>query len=249
MSTVEVKSAFEGVREVEVGPLLKSMVLAVKPLAVWTDHPRARWSSRVQSVHENSGAWWVTIPVDTLGRTFLETSRNAGTEDFFFSVQVPTDFLFFKATLRRLEDSIAQFRVKIPVYKAQRRLSLRVPFIESEAPRASFQAATKDGVKILDAVISNVSAGGVGFLIHSAQSDSGLKSAIQSGVKLDHFRFSIGDKTFTLQANIIHVSRLSRGLTPYSLKIGAEWINASEEDLEWISRFAVETSVRFLGGV
>lgn len=249
MGAVEVKSAFEGVREVEVGPLLKSMVTAVKPLSIWTDHPRARWSSKVLSVHENTGAWWITVPIDEEGKAFLESSKNAGVEDFFFSIQVPTDFLFFKATLRRIDDGAAQFRVRIPVYKAQRRLSLRIPFIESEAPRATFQVVTPEGTKIFDGVISNVSAGGVGFLIHAAQSDVALKNTITAGIILDNFKFSIGQKTFVLKANIIHVSRLSRGLTPYSLKIGASWLEASEADVEWISRYAVETSVRFLGGV
>src|SRR5690606_35014439 len=121
-------SPFEVAKPEETIPLLQSAVLRRAKLQCWSSGQTHTYTSRIVKVHESGELKSISVSKEYPGGDEFEAALvREAQEDVHFSLHLPTDIIFFKGELRRGESGTFAIRVKEPIYKVQRRRSLRLP--------------------------------------------------------------------------------------------------------------------------
>lgn len=237
---------------VEVSPedarvLLQAGIPTRGRLLAWTEGQKHSFQSRIQDVQVAAGAFVIAVPKELTGNAFESSVRQSGIDEILFSLNLPTDVLFFKGELRPSNDSILNFRVKNPVYKVQRRRNLRLPLTSDRASKAKIQLSAADSQPIL-AEILNVSEGGIGILVV----DETDQKRLPAGKKLEVIEFTIDRFVYRASGEVKHVQEIPvKGPTGgrKKLKVGIQFTKIDPAASTRLANFVFEESSKFFGRI
>jgi c-di-GMP-binding flagellar brake protein YcgR len=240
-----VKTApFEPAKPEETVPLLQSAVLRKSKLQCWSSGQAHSYTSRIVKVNESSGLKSISVSKEFPGGDEFEGALvREAQEEIHFSLHLPTDIIFFKGELRRGESGTFTARVKEPIYKVQRRRSLRLPIPAVAAVAVKFRLAS-DAAKSYQAQLLNLSEGGLSIM----SGVDGLFKLLQKDVKLAQIEFAIGGMEIAAAGIVRHSMEISTGSTVKDrFRFGIEFTALDPKLRDRLARYVLEESAKFLG--
>jgi c-di-GMP-binding flagellar brake protein YcgR len=157
-------------------------------------------------------------------------------EEVLFSLHLPTDVVFFKGSFRKGESGFFNARVKLPVFKTQRRQSMRLPL---SGATVSFLLGNG---KALDAELLNFSDGGIGISMREKK-DFDLLSSMPSPVEA---RFSVHGIVVSAKLSIRHSTEFGTGSRKL-YRAGMAFESIDPKLRERLSQIVLEESSKYLG--
>jgi c-di-GMP-binding flagellar brake protein YcgR len=205
---------------------------------IWTAEQRHKLVSKIQSTFESGDFLYLSLFQDQEEAAFEFKLKQEGIESCLFSVTLPSDVIFFQAEFKRSHRGFMHFKIIEPVYKVQRRKSLRMPLND-----VLLQFSGPSG-EALSAKILDISDGGLGLLIE----DDKTAALLSKGMILEQVEFKLGNHAFKFSAEIAyHRQVASTGKLRKHFKLGLRFTNISENDASTITGFILEESSRFFG--
>jgi c-di-GMP-binding flagellar brake protein YcgR len=234
---------FEPAKPEETVPLLQSAILRKAKLQCWSAGQVHSYTSRIVKVNETGALKSISVSKEFPGGDEFEaTLMREAAEEIHFSLHLPTDIIFFKGELRRGESGTFTARVKEPIYKVQRRRSLRLPIPVSQTVAVSFRLAS-DASKKMQAQLLNLSDGGVSLM----SSDEELYRLCQKDAKLAQIDFKIGPLEIAASGIVRHAMAVGNPGMKDRFRFGVEFISMDPKLKERVARFVLEESAKYLG--
>lgn len=241
MSKASSDSPFEPAKPEETLPLLQSAIARNSKLQCWSLGQKHSYTSRIVKVNETGSLVSISVSKEFPGGDEFEAALvRESCEEILFSLQLPTDIIFFKAELRRGEAGYFTARVKVPLFKIQRRQALRLP-ISGGAPRI---VVIKPIAGLpLNAELMNLSEGGVGVSINERADFESLmldKSPVQ-------LSFEVNGIEVVTEALARHGFETSSSMVKKMFRLGFAFKDLEPKLKDRISQFVFEESAKFLG--
>lgn len=235
------ESPFEPAKAEETLPLLQSAIARKSKLQCWSPGQKHSYTSRIVKVNETGGLVSISVSKEFDGGEEFEAALiRGGFEEILFSLHLPTDIIFFKAEIRRGESGFFTARVKIPVFKIQRREALRLP-IPTGASRTI--QITVTGAPTLNAELVNISEGGVGIsMTDKAEFDS--LSATKTPVSI---AFEVSGIRVNTTAMVRHGFEAGSSMVKKTYRLGLAFKDMDPKMKERLSQLVFEESAKFLG--
>lgn len=236
-----VNGDFEAAKPEETLPLLQSAIGRKARLQCWSPGRKHSYTSRIVKVNDVAGKVSISVSKEFPGGTEFESALlREGHEEVLFSLHLPTDVVFFKADFRKEDSGFFGAKVKLPIYKVQRRGSMRLPI----QGKATILISDRDGGnENLKVDLVNISDGGIGVVLtDKAVFDRlmGLKLPVTLTLEVNHIRVSC-------QALARHGFEVSSSLVRKSYRLGFEFQGLDEKVKTQISQMVFEESAKFLG--
>jgi hypothetical protein len=230
---------FEAAKPEEILPLLQSGVPRKSRLQCWSPGRKYSYTSRIVKVHETAGLVSISISKEYAGGVSFEADlMRESLGEVLFSLHLPTDVIFFKGEIRKGDESVLNARIKEPLYKVQRRESLRLPVSGKPVVLISVP-----GQADISAEIVNVSEGGIGVLFRE-KVDFETVSALKANVGLAFTVFGI---PVMAQAGIRHGSEVGSTLVKRSYRLGFSFTDIDAKLKTQLSQLVIEESAKYLG--
>ncbi len=234
-------SPFVAAKPEETLPLFQAAVARKSRLQCWSEGQRYSYTSRIVKVHETSGLILISVAKEFPGGDEFETALiREAFDEILFSLHLPTDILFFKGEPRRGEAGFFNARVKIPVFKAQRRTALRLPVSPSQT---SSVVVHLDAEPPIGASLVNVSEGGLGISVMDRadfERLAGTKSSF--GVQFEVYGFRVDAR-----AIFKHGAETGSALVRKSFRIGIAFEKLDPKIQTRLSQLVFEESAKFIG--
>jgi c-di-GMP-binding flagellar brake protein YcgR len=176
------------------------------------------------------------------GEEFEAILLREGSDQIHFSLHLPTDIIFFKGELRRGESGTFTARVKEPIYKVQRRRSLRLPIPASQTIMVSFRLAS-DASKRFQAQLLNLSDGGISLM----SGEETLYQLFPKDAKLAQIEFKIGPLEVAAAGVVRHAMAVGNPGVKDRFRFGVEFAAMDPKLKERVARYVLEESAKYLG--
>lgn len=240
VTTPPQESLFETAKPEETLALLQGGVTRASRLQCWTTGQKHSHTSRIVKVNDVHGIISISISKENPGAEAFQTALLKGSvEEVFFSLHLPTDVIFFKGSFRRGDAEFLNVRVNIPIFKTQRRHSMRLPVSASENA-ISLRLVTG---KSVDVEMLNFSDGGVGLAIRK-KSDYDLLVAVKTPITLS---FKVMGLAVTALALVRHGFEVGAPGAIKSYRIGMQFAVIDTKLRERLSQIVFEESSKFIG--
>ncbi len=232
-------SPFEPAKTEETLPLLQSAIARKSRLQCWSPGQKHSYTSRIVKVNETSGLISISIAKENPGGDEFEAALvRESFEEILFSLQLPTDIIFFKAELRRGESGFITARVKVPIFKIQRRLALRLPI-----PGARTVLIQLPNAAQISAELVNLSEGGIAVSLNE-KSEFDLLVATKSLVRIT---FEVNEIPVSTSALIRHGFSAGSTMVKKAYRIGIAFQGIDVKLKDRLSQYVFEESAKFLG--
>lgn len=222
--------------------LLQSAIPTNGRLMIWTEGQRFSFTSRIHRVMAANGALMIAVPKE--GSDFEAKLRQAGVEECLFSLNLPTDVVFFRGQLRPGDESALNFKVSPPVYKVQRRRNLRLPVSEGRASSVRIQLSASDA-KPIEASLMNVSEGGVGVLVQ----DESVYARLPQGKRLAIVSFTLDGHDYQATGEVRYAGVISGAKVKKQYRIGIQFVSIDRASSDRLANFVFEESSKYLGRI
>lgn len=235
------ESPFEAAKPEETLPLLQSAIARKSKLQCWSPGQKHSYTSRIVKVNETAGLVSVSVSKEFPGGEEFEAALiQEACEEILFSLQLPTDIIFFKAELRRGESGYFTARVKAPLFKIQRRESLRLPISGNSSKVVHIQPKSGPAVR---AELVNLSEGGIAISM-TAKSDYESLAADKSPVMIS---FEVNGISVTTEALVRHGFEAGSTMVKKAFRLGIAFKDMDPKLRERLSQLVFEESAKFLG--
>jgi c-di-GMP-binding flagellar brake protein YcgR len=236
---------FDAAKPEETLPLLQSAIPHKAKLQCWSAGQKHTYTSRIVKVHESAGLKSVSVSKEAAGGEEFEAAllREAA-EEIMFSLHLPTDIVFFKGELRRGESGTFTARVKEPIYKVQRRQSLRLPVPTAQKVPVRFRLASRADA-FYEAQVLNVSDGGISMM----SGDDEVFRACAKDAKLANMVFQIGPIDVGASGIVRHAMELKAPGVKEKYRFGIEFTAIDPKIKDRLSRYVMEESAKFTGRI
>lgn len=221
--------------------LLQSGIPTNARLMIWTEGQKFSFTSRIHRVSAANGALMIAVPKEG-GEDFEEKLRKAGVEECLFSLNLPTDVVFFRGQLRPGDESALNFKVSPPVYKVQRRRNLRLPVSADRGSKVRIQLSASDSQPI-EADLMNVSEGGVGVLVQ----DEAIYARLPQGKRLAIVSFTLDGHAYQATGEVRYAGVISGAKTKKQYRIGIQFVSIDRASSDRLANFVFEESSKYLG--
>ena len=238
------ENKFQPVTVHDTRSFLQSGVATRARLSIWTEGQKYSFTSRVQTVTDQGQLLYVNVPKDEEGGAFEEAVIKAGISECMFGLHLPTDLVYFKGEMRRSDATSINFKVVMPIYKLQRRTSLRLPAPSGETIDVQFALGT-DPTQIYRAKLLNISDGGVGVMFDDVK----LHSAGKEGTIVHDIRFTIGGFPVLAIGVVRHAFALPGVKVKDKYRWGIQFTQIEAKLKERLSRYTMEASAKFFGRI
>lgn len=228
----------------EARTLLEGAVSQQSRIMIWTEGQKISFNSRLQKFVEAAQTFMVSANAEGGGVEFERTLRTYGITECLFSLHLPTDILFFKGEIRRSDHMYLNFKVHAPVYKLQRRLSLRLPVSAGKASKVQIQLSADDQQPI-EVDLLNISDGGIAVLFGE---ESTFKTLV-GGKKLARVSFEISGISVNGSAEVRHTTELPGSRKDARYRTGIQFTRIDAKLKDQLIRFVLEESSRYFGRV
>jgi len=233
--------AFDPVRPQDLEVMLQSAIPTKARLQVWTSGQKFQFVSRVTKVLESHGLHFISVSKEEGGVKFEKDVTSAGITDFLFTLNLPTEVLFFKGEMRKGETANMNFKVE-KVFKVQRRTSLRLPLSASQTTVCTMHLI--DDAVVFGAPI-NISDGGMGVYL-DAESDFTLLSSVK---KIKRLEVVVNGIIIHTEAEVRHSQVLQQTLNKVTYKIGIQFLKLDPKIQDRLRNYIFEESSKFLGRI
>ena len=223
---------------------LQSGVATRAKLSIWTEGQKHSFTSRVQNVTDQGRLLYVNVPKESEGAAFEEAVIKAGIHECMFGLHLPTDLVYFKGEMRRSDATSINFKVEMPIYKLQRRTSLRLPAPSGEAIEVEF-ALGIDPTQVYRAKLLNISDGGVGVMFDEIK----LHAAGKEGTIVHDIRFTISGIPVFAVGVVRHAFALPGVKVKDKYRWGIQFTQIDAKLKERLSRYTMEASTKFFGRI
>ncbi len=230
---------FEAAKPEETLPLLQSGVPRESRLQCWSPGRKFSYTSRIVKVHETAGLVSISVSKEyTGGATFESDLTKESLGEILFSLHLPTDVIFFKGELRKGDPTYFNARIKEPIFKVQRRESLRLP-----VPGKPTVLIVYPGSVGYSAEVINVSEGGIGVHFRE-KTDFEVLAALKVPVTLTFTVFGI---SVSAAAEIRHGSEVGSTPVKKSYRLGFFFTEMDAKLRTQLSQLVFEESAKYLG--
>ncbi len=234
-------SPFEPAKPEETLALLQSAISRKSRLQCWSAGQKLSYTSRIVKVHETNGLVSISVSKEFPGGEEFEAALiHEALEEILFSLHLPTDIIFFKAEPRRGETGYFNARVKPPIFKVQRRQTLRLPI---SPDKASAVVIRLDSDHTIGAELLNLSEGGVGIAVRD-QKDHDL---LTKATKPFSILFDVFGVRIECQATARHGSQAGSTMVKKSFRVGVAFEGMDPKMKTRLSQLVFEESSKFIG--
>lgn len=234
------ESPFEFAKPEETLALLQAGVTRSSRLQCWTSGQKHSYTSRIVKVNDIHGIVSISISKETPGGVSFEMALiKEMIDEIFFSLHLPTDVIFFKGSFRRGEAEFLNIRVTTPIFKTQRRHSMRLPVTASE----SAISLRLDTGKTIEVEILNFSDGGVGLSVRK-KAEYDVLIAIKTPITVS---FKVHGFAVSALAFIRHGFEVGAKGAAKSYRIGMQFAVIDTKLRERLSQIVLEESAKFIG--
>jgi hypothetical protein len=182
---------------------------------------------------------WIAVSKEFPGGDEFENDlRRESPGEILFSLHLPTDVVFFKGELREGEGGLFNARIREPLYKVQRRESLRLPV----PGKPVVELLTAQGGKF-SAEVVNISEGGIAIAFRR-KFDFEVVSALTDPVSITFTAFGIAT---TAKASVRHGSEIGSALSGKSYRLGLSFTEIDAKVRTQLSQLVFEESAKYLG--
>lgn len=235
------ESPFEPAKPEETLPLLQSAIARKSKLQCWSPGQTHSYTSRIVKVNETAGLVSVSVSKEFPGGDEFEAALiRESCEEIMFSLQLPTDIIFFKAELRRGETGYFTARVKAPIFKIQRRESLRLPISGSSPRTVRIQLPAGPSV---NAELVNLSEGGISISIGEK---AGFDSLVVNKAPVQ-ISFEVNGISVVTQAFVRHGFEAGSSMVKKAYRLGLAFKDMEPKLKDRLSQLVFEESAKFLG--
>lgn len=235
------EAPFEAAKPEETVALLQSAVARKSKLQCWSPGQKHSYTSRIVKVNEAAGTVAVSISKEFPGGDEFEAALGReAIEEILFSLHLPTDIIFFKGEIRRGETGFFTARVKVPVFKIQRREALRLP-ISAASPRSV--SITSDLGVNYRADLVNISEGGIGISMAN-KSEFDALSSIKTVIGVS---FEVNTIQINTQAMVRHGFEAGSSMIKKAYRLGLAFKDMEPKMKDRLSQLVFEESAKFLG--
>lgn len=230
---------FDLTKSQEARTLLKAAVPHKARLQCWTSGQQFQFVSRIINVIESGDINFISVSKEEGGTKFEKDVLGAGISEVIFSLNLPTDTLFFKGEIRKGETGFMNFKVD-KVFKVQRRTAMRLPLSADKASVCTLHMV--DGSVFFGAPL-NISDGGLGLLIDEKFDFD----QINATKKIARIEMTVGSIQIEAQGEVRHGQESSSTLTKKTYKIGIQFTQIDQKLQDRIRSFVFEESAKFIG--
>ncbi|MBC7691943.1 MAG: PilZ domain-containing protein [Methylotenera sp.] len=233
---------FVAAKPEEARALIQNAIKTRSKVLIWTQQQKYRLTSKLESTFESGSSLYLSVTKGVEEAEFETNLKREGIEECLFSASLPSEVIFFKANLRKSAQGLLHFKLQDPVYKVQRRRSLRMPL--GNAPVHFRLAPSAPSLPDLSCLMIDVSDGGFGM----TTDDEALSQRLVQGVLLEEVAFTLGGRSFVLTAEIMYRKEIpATNKLKKHFRLGLVFRGIREQDAEYISKFVFEESSRFFG--
>lgn len=230
---------FDLVKPADARSLLNAAIPHKSRLQCWTAGQQFQFVSRIIKVIESGEINFISVTKEDGGTKFEKDVMGAGISEVIFSLNLPTDVLFFKGEIRKGETGFMNFKVE-KVFKVQRRTAMRLPLDSGTASVCTLHMA--DGSVFFGAPL-NISDGGIGLLIDEKFDFD----QINQTKKIARLEMSVGTIQIEAEAEVRHGQEVSSTLMKKTYKIGVQFTQIDQKLQDRIRSFVFEESAKFIG--
>ncbi len=235
------ESPFEPAKTEETLPLLQSAIARKSRLQCWSPEQKYSYTSRIVKVNEVSGLVSISVSKEEPGgEEFEKAIVREGCEEILFSLNLPTDIIFFKAEFRRGESGTFTAKVKPPIFKVQRRRAVRLPIPATPEKKVKIQI-TPDNFSSFTLV--NVSEGGIGIVVN----DKSQFELISKNKKPIKASFEVGGILVSTEILARHGYEAGSTMSKKSYRIGFSFVELEVSIKDKLNRYIFEECSKFLG--
>jgi c-di-GMP-binding flagellar brake protein YcgR len=209
---------------------------------IWTEGQKISFNSRMQKFTEAAQTFLISASGEGGGLEFERTLRTYGIVECLFSLHLPTDILFFKGELKRSDHQYLNFKVEQPVYKLQRRLSLRLPVSPGKASKVKIHLSADDQQPI-EVDLLNISEGGIAVLFGQEP----IFKVLTGGKKLAKISFELSGITVMGSGEVRHTTELVGSRKDSRYRVGIHFTQIDAKLKDQLIRFVLEESSRYFG--
>ena len=170
------ESPFEEIPEAQTQDYLNGFASRSAKAMIWTNDQKFVLKTEVTAIQEVGKNHYVCLKKESKESEFVRLMEKEGVSSAYIHVSLPDAQVFFRADLRKEDRSFFNFRVQKPIFRAQRRLDIRLSIPEDQKLVVQFsdKSQNKFKQKVLD-----LSSGGLNFL--SVEKSDFFKSRIGVG--------------------------------------------------------------------
>lgn len=236
------ENKFVEVRREDTVDLFQAAIRPASKLMIWTEGQKYSFHGRIQRVNEAAGSVFLSVPKEIGGFAFESSLLQFEIEDCLFTLNLPTDVLFFKGKLKRSDESALNFKVNLPIFKIQRRRNLRLPVSGDRYSKVRIQLSASDSQPI-EAEFLNVSEGGVGVLVQNAA----VFARLPLGKQLAIVSFTIDGNRYDATGEVRYGEEIGSTLQKRKYKVGIQFVKIDRAQSDRLSHFVFEESAKFFG--
>ncbi len=235
---------FEGITIEEAVSVLNRCVQSKVSVLCWTKDQAQNLKAPIETVFETSGIVFFSFFKNTEAEAFQRRLGQLAISEIFVSVTLPTDVVFFKAELRRVDDRFIHFRLINPMFKVQRRAGLRLPVPEHNKMQAHFEYPSGSGLKV-EAPLLDISSGGIALLF----TDQPCRDEFKTGSLLGELNFMIRERKISVICEVRYTREISFSKLKKGIKVGIQFLQISESDRDFIAEYVLEESSKYFGRI
>ncbi len=211
-------------------------------IMIWTEGQKISFNSKLQKFTEAAQTFLISASAEGGGSEFERTLRTYGITECLFSLHMPTDILFFKGEIKRSDHLYLNFKIHAPVYKLQRRLSLRLPVSPDKASKVKIHLSADDQQPI-EVDLLNVSEGGIAVLF----GNEATFKILVGGKKLAKVSFELSGITVQGSGEVRHTTELLGSRKDARYRVGIQFTKIDPKLKDQLIRFVLEQSSRYFG--
>lgn len=211
--------------------------------SLWSKGQKYSAHGRVMKTLTSGTSLLFTIARTDEVATFEKALESDGISEVLFSVNLPTDVIFFRAEIRRKDTLGMNFKVVDSVYRAQRRKMMRLPILESEGVLATFTLKGETAARVVR--LHDLSEGGVGFI----EENVSQQTIFSKGFVIHDFVFSVRERAIRVDIEVLYSFDTTPQKKIKTLRFGAVFRKISVDDREFINSYVIEKSSQFFGRI
>ena len=240
MEDFEESEKFTAAKPDEVKALLQNAIATRGKLFIWTSGQKYRLHTRIVHSFESGEFMYFAVNYDLDEAVFEKNLKSDEIQECLFNLTLPTDIVFFKGEIKKSDRGFLNFKVALPVYKVQRRHSLRMPVtqmnlsISLTAPNTSIVCRGKT----LD-----LSGGGMAFALE----DETQAALFAPGSIVSEVLFALGARTFRCEGEIRYHKEIASSKVKKIFKFGLRFKGLTKDEKEIINGWVLEECSGFFG--
>jgi hypothetical protein len=188
--------------------------------------------------------------VDWMNRANFEEG-----EPLYTRAKLPNESIFFKIRYRRRDSKGFHFRVDGPIYKVQRRESLRLPIPPGMPSRVRW---LDEKLGALEGTVADLSEGGIGIRLELQKLATEKFPSLRelqhwhAGARLERVHIEIEwIPPLLIEQSLVlrHIREVSSAKVARYWALGCEWTDRDPTSMKRISSLIFEESFRYIGRI